>query len=187
MANQDSLPAWARAGRAGWIWTGGRRPAFAVAPGPAQESVWDYPRPPVLVADAREVIVRLGDIVLAHTTHALRLLETAHPPTFYLPRADVAMPHLVRVGGGSRCEWKGAATYYDVVVGARRLERVAWSYEQPFGDAAELAGHLAFYATTLACSVDGAAVIAQPGGFYGGWITPELVGPFKGGAGSEGW
>ncbi len=180
----DELPAWARQARAGWTWTGQRRPPFAIAPGPGQESVWDYPRPPLLVADEREVVVRLGELELARTRGALRMLETSHPPTFYLPRRDVDLSQLRRSsGGGSLCEWKGACTYYDV--GA--LERVAWSYEHPFAAALELSGHLAFYAHTLACFVGGERVQPQPGGFYGGWITPELVGPFKGEASTRGW
>lgn len=148
--------------------------------------MWDYPRPPRIVADEREVVVRVGPVELARTSHALRVLETAHPPTFYLPRTDVRMEHLARVGGGSRCEWKGEASYFDVVAG-RRIPRGAWSYEQPFEDAAALAGHIAFYAGLVEATVGGAPVRPQPGRFYGGWITPELVGPFKGEPGSEGW
>jgi uncharacterized protein (DUF427 family) len=187
----DELPAWARAGRAGWTYTGGTRPPFAAVPGPGQESVWDYPRPPLLVPDDREVIVRLPDSAggheLARTRAALRLLETSHPPTFYLPRGDVDLTRLRRVpGGGSLCEWKGAATYFDIVA-APPLPRAAWSYERPFADARALAGHLAFYAHQLACFVGGERVTPQPGGFYGGWITSELVGPFKGDPSSRGW
>lgn len=188
--SDDDLPAWARAGRTGWLHTGQQRPPFAIAPGPGQESVWDYPRPPLLVADAREIIVRLPDSAgssaggggeLARTRSALRILETSHPPTFYLPRADVDMTQLRRVsGGGSRCEWKGEATYFDVAIGASFLPCAAWSYERPFADARALAGHLAFYAHHLACFVGGERVTPQRGGFYGGWITSELVGPFKG-------
>jgi uncharacterized protein (DUF427 family) len=199
----DELPAWARAGRTGWTYTGGNRPPFAIAPGPGQESVWDYPRPPLLVADAREVIVRLPDSSgggsggrsggreLARSRSALRLLETSHPPTFYIPRGDVDLTQLRRVpGGGSLCEWKGAATYFDVVAssaGGANLPRAAWSYEQPFADSRALAGHLAFYAHPLACFVGGERVTPQPGGFYGGWITSELVGPFKGDPSTRGW
>jgi len=113
--------------------------------------------------------------------------ETAHPPTFYLPLADVQGKFLRAAGGGSICEWKGPARYWDLVDGARSLAQVAWSYPQPLAGAEPLAHCIAFYAHDLDCSVDGAKVVAQSGGFYGGWITPELAGPFKGGPGSGGW
>ena len=187
MTIDDELPAWARAGRAGLTWTGQARPPFATVPGTDQESVWDYPRPPRLVPDPREVTVACGDTVVARTTGALRLLETAHPPTFYLPRADVDLRWLERGSGTSRCEWKGLATYYDVVMRGRRLAGVAWSYERPLVDARSITGYLAFYANALTCCVAGERAVPQPGGFYGGWITPELVGPFKGEPDSDGW
>jgi uncharacterized protein (DUF427 family) len=186
MGAQD-LPAWARAARTGWTWTGHHRPPFAIVPGPGQESVWDYPRPPRLVADGREVVVQRGDVIIARTTAAIRLLETSHPPTFYLPRADVALEYLERRLDPSLCEWKGACTYYDVVVDDRRLGRAAWSYERPFCDAASIAGYIAFYADPLVCFVGGERVRPQAGGFYGGWITSELVGPFKGDEATRGW
>jgi len=181
------LPTWAELGRQGWVHRGQRRPSFAVEPGPGQESVWDYPRPPRVVADTREVLVQVGAITIARTRSALRVLETSHPPTFYLPRDDVRMEHLARAGGGSRCEWKGEASYFDVVVGERRIAGAAWSYEQPFEEGIALAGHVAFYASLVAAYVGGERVTPQPGRFYGGWITAELVGPFKGEPGSEGW
>ncbi|MEZ4399195.1 MAG: DUF427 domain-containing protein [Kofleriaceae bacterium] len=187
MTTGDKLPAWAKAGRAGWTWTGAARPPFAIEPGPGQESVWDYPRPPALVPDEREVIVRLDGVELARTRGAVRLLETSHPPSFYLPRADVRLARLVPAGGGSRCEWKGACTYYDVVVGDQRVPRAAWSYLHPFDDAATIAGHVAFYPARLECLVDGERARPQPGGFYGGWITSELVGPWKGDPATSGW
>ena len=171
----------------GWVHRGRSRPPFAVEPRAGQESVWDYPRPPCLVSDAREVVVRAFGVEIARTRAAVRVLETAHPPTFYLPRADVRMEHLHPVRGGSRCEWKGEARYFDVVVGERRIARGAWSYEQPFEEATAIAGHIALYASQVDATVDGARALPQPGGFYGGWVTPELVGPFKGDPGSEGW
>jgi uncharacterized protein (DUF427 family) len=97
------------------------------------------------------------------------------------------MVHLEPVGRGSRCEWKGEASYFDIVVGDRRFARVAWSYEAPFGEFEPLAGHICFYAMRLTCLVDGQRAKPQPGGFYGGWITPELVGPFKGEPGTSAW
>jgi uncharacterized protein (DUF427 family) len=187
VCNMTKLPTWAELGREGWVNRGERRPHFAVEPGPDQESVWDYPRPPRIVADSRQVIVVFAAVEIARTTNALRVLETSHPPTFYLPREDVRMERLVRVGGGSSCEWKGDATYFDVRVGDRAAPRAAWSYDSPFDDASVLAGHIAFYASLVEATVDGAPVLPQPGRFYGGWITPELVGPFKGEPGSEAW
>lgn len=183
----DGIPEWARQARSVWTNRGAARPGFAEAPTAGQESVWDYPRPPALVRDEREVEVFFEGAHVAHTRRALRLLETSHPPTFYLPRADVDMAHLRGAGGGSRCEWKGDATYYDVVVGDAVAARAAWSYEAPFGEYEPLAGHLAFYASALDCRVDGVRVKPQPGGFYGGWVTAELAGPFKGAPGSSGW
>lgn len=182
-----SLPDRARAARDHWTWRGQARPPFAVPPGPGQESVWDHPRPPVLVPDTREVLILWGGTEVARSRRALRLLETAHPPTFYLPPRDVAVALLRPAGGGSFCEWKGAATYWTLADGERRLERVAWSYPDPLEEARAIAGHFAFYATHLDCRVDGMPATPQPGGFYGGWITPELVGPFKGEPGSGGW
>ena len=163
----------------GWTHTGASRPDFAETPGPGQESVWDYPRPPRLEPDEREVVIRFEGVEIARTRGALRMLETSHPPTFYLPPGDVDPKRLRAAGGGSRCEWKGSAAYWDVIGPTRELRRAAWSYPEPF-DYRELAGYLAFYATVLECFVGGERVRPQPGGFYGGWITPELVGPFKG-------
>jgi uncharacterized protein (DUF427 family) len=176
-----------QAAREQWHWRGQARPPFAVVPGPGQVSVWDFPRPPRLVADAREVVVRSGDVEVARTRRAVCVLETAHPPSFYLPWNDVARHLLHAAPGSSVCEWKGPARYWTLVDGERRLPHIAWSYPHPLAGAEALATCVAFYATGLECFVDGAAVLPQPGGFYGGWITPELVGPFKGEAGSAGW
>jgi uncharacterized protein (DUF427 family) len=182
-----SLPDWARRGRSGWRYNGSERPEFAVEPAPGQESVWDYPRPPKLATDSRSVAVRAGEVLLAETHAAFRICETAAPPTFYLPPDDVRMAYLEPVSGSSRCEWKGEAGYWDVVTPRQRLERAAWSYPDPFGDFEPIRGYLCFYPALLECFVDGQRVLAQPGRFYGGWVTPELVGPFKGEPGSEGW
>jgi uncharacterized protein (DUF427 family) len=114
-------------------------------------------------------------------------LETSHPPTYYLPPQDVAMEHLVDAPGGSFCEWKGRAAYYSVVVGQERLERLAWRYPEPTPAFQPIRGYLAFYPDPLQCFVDGERAEPQPGGFYGGWITSDLVGPFKGGRGTHGW
>jgi len=180
-------PVWARAGRAGWRWTGVERPPFAAAPGAGEESVWDYPRPPRIAEDGRRVVVRAGDWVIAETSRALRVLETASPPTFYLPTQDVASEWLEPAPGSSRCEWKGEARYWNVVLPDERLPAVAWSYPDPFPEFESLREHVSFYPARVACFVGDARVTPQPGRFYGGWVTPELVGPFKGEPGSEGW
>ncbi len=182
-------PSWLQAARDHWHWRGQARPPFAQVPGPGQVSVWDFPRPPRVQADAREVVIRWGATEVARTRRAVLVRETAHPPSFYLPWADVNRHLLQAAGGGSFCEWKGPASYWDLVDAdsQRSLPGVAWSYPQPLDGAQALADCVAFYPAHLHCTVDGHDVRPQPGGFYGGWITPELVGPFKGDAGSQGW
>ncbi|MBO6935166.1 MAG: DUF427 domain-containing protein [Deltaproteobacteria bacterium] len=157
-------------------------------PGPDQESVWDYPRPPRLERSDRRIRVEAGGVTLADTSAALRLLETSHPPGWYLPPADVRMDLLESVGGQSFCEWKGIARYFDVVVEGRRFAQAVWSYPEPTGSYAALAGYLSFYPGRVdACFVDDERVTPQAGQFYGGWITRDVVGPFKGGPGTHGW
>lgn len=180
-------PEWARRGRSGWTHTGVSRPPFAVTPGPHQESVWDYPRPPVIVPDAREVVVRAGSHEIARTRRAVRVLETAGAPTFYLPPDDVRQDVMAQVGGSSRCEWKGEARYWTIVSPGEPRVAVAWSYPDPFPEFAAIRGWFAFYPATLECLVDGVRAVPQPGGFYGGWVTPDVVGPFKGEPGTGGW
>ena len=159
-----------------------------IKPGPGQESVWDYPRPPRLEPTAKLVVVRFGGVVLAETRNAQRLLETSHPPTYYLPPQDVRMEYLRPTGRRTHCEFKGSAVYYDVEVGGRRAPAAAWSYPDPVRTYAALEDHLAFYPSAMeACFVDGEEVVAQQGDFYGGWITSDIVGPFKGAAGTWGW
>ena len=142
----------------------------------------------MIVPDAREVVIRWGSVEVARTREAVRVLEISHPPSFYLPWADAAQ-HLLRrePASGSFCEWKGPAEYWTLVDGPRRLPRVAWRYPRPLPGAEALADRVAFYATHLDCRVDGLPVRPQAGAFYGGWITAELVGPFKGGPGTYGW
>lgn len=171
----------------GWTHSGRTRPPFAQMPAEGQESVWDYPRPPILVADARHVQVRLGEVVLAGTRRASRVLETASPPTFYLPPDDVRMDLLVPSAGTSWCEWKGRARYWSVRDGDDLIRDVAWSYPDPRPAFEAIRGHLSFYPGRVACYVDDERVRPQPGGFYGGWITSEIVGPVKGDAGTSGW
>jgi uncharacterized protein (DUF427 family) len=178
--------------RAQWRWRGQRRPPFALPTEPGQESVWDYPRPPIVVEESREVTIHWGTTGVACTRRALKILETSHPPCFYLPWADVARELLEPAAGSSFCEWKGPAHYWTLadpasLAGGRALAKVAWSYPRPLAGAERIADCVAFYPSALDCRVGGARVTAQPGGFYGGWITPELVGPFKGDPGSSGW
>ncbi len=168
-----------------WKYMGGQRPDIAVEPGPGQESVWDYPRPPALKPDRRLVEVRDGDTLLARSEACVRLCETASPPTFYLPPGDVDMDALVPVAERSVCEWKGAAAYFAL---ARAPETpVAWSYPRPRAKYEKLKDYVAFYPGRVACFVDGVRVEPQPGRFYGGWITPDVVGPFKGSPGTGHW
>jgi uncharacterized protein (DUF427 family) len=174
-------------GPAGWRYYGQKRPTFAVLPRPGQESVWDYPRPPRVEKDSREVTVRFGALEVARSRRCLRVLETASPPTFYLPPADVRWKFLEPASGKSYCEWKGEAHYWTVVLPDRRLERAAWSYPDPSPGFESLRGCLSFYPSRLDCYVDEIRVEPQPGHFYGGWVTPEIVGPFKGEPGSEAW
>lgn len=183
----SDAPDWIHAAREQWQWRGQARPPFAETPAPGQTSVWDFPRPPQLAPDAREVVVRWCDLEVARTRRAIRVLETGHPPSFYLPWADVDRHLLQPAEGHSFCEWKGPARYWSLVHGDRHLAGVAWSYPEPLAGAEALADCVAFYPAELHCTVDGEVVKSQPGGFYGGWITPDLAGPFKGAPGSAGW
>lgn len=150
--------------------------------------MWDYPRPPRLEPSTALVTVELGDVQVCRTRRAYRVLETSHPPGFYLPVADWLAGSLVPAGGSSFCEWKGDAAYLDVVGGGLRAERAAWTYPRPTAAFAALVGHVAVYPSAMdRCTVDGEQVRPQDGGFYGGWITPDVVGPFKGGPGSTWW
>ena len=159
-----------------------------VEPGPGQESVWDYPRPPRLEDSDKRVEVVFGGVKIADTTRAKRVLETSHPPVYYVPPEDIRIEHLRVTGGTSFCEWKGAARYYDVSVDGRAAARAAWSYPDPVPAYASLKGHVAFYPSKMdACYVDGERVETQGGDFYGGWITSDIVGPFKGAPGTWGW
>jgi len=156
--------------------------------GPGQESVWDYPRPPRVEPDGRLVVVVLGGVELCRTTRALRVLETSHPPGWYLPREDWVDGALQEAPGSSYCEWKGVASYLTLVGGDRRAERAAWSYPDPVPAYEVLRDAVALYPASVdSCTVDGERVRGQDGGFYGGWVTSEVVGPFKGGAGSTYW
>jgi uncharacterized protein (DUF427 family) len=153
------------------------------------ERVWDYPRPPVVVPCARRVRVELGGEVLADSLSALRVLETRHPPTIYVPSADIRSEVLVMSSARSTwCEFKGAARYLDAVVGERRVAAVGWTYENPSSDYQSLRDHVAFYPGRVdAAWMDDERIEAQNSDFYGGWITADLIGPFKGPPGTLGW
>jgi uncharacterized protein (DUF427 family) len=163
-----------------------RRPA-PEPPGPGQESVWDYPRPPRLEERSEHVVVRLAGVTVAETRRPLRVLETSHPPTYYVPRDDVAVGLLAASARRTWCEWKGRASYADLVVADRRVPDACWWYDDPTPTFAALAGAIAFYPELVEASIDGEPVRGVPGGFYGSWVTSRVVGPFKGGPGTEWW
>ncbi|MGZ8751291.1 MAG: DUF427 domain-containing protein [Pseudonocardia sp.] len=155
---------------------------------PGQESVWDYPRPPRLEPTDELVEIVLGGRTIASTRAALRVLETSHPPTYYVPAHAFAEGSLVPAAGTSFCEWKGSARYFDVVSGDVRAPRAAWAYPDPTPGFRTIVDHVAVYPAAMdRCLVDGEVVLPQPGGFYGGWITSRVIGPFKGDPGTAGW
>jgi uncharacterized protein (DUF427 family) len=150
--------------------------------------VWDYPRPPRVEDFDGHIQVFFHETLIAETHRAKRVLETSHPPVYYIPPEDIQREYVVPVSGTSFCEWKGQAAYYDVVVGDKRAERAAWSYPHPTARFSAIQGYIAFYAGLMdACFVNGEQVQPQPGGFYGGWITKNIVGPFKGTSGTWNW
>lgn len=157
-----------------------------VAPG--QESVWDYPRPPRLERVEKTIRIDFGGVTIVDAPHSHRVLETSHPPVYYIAREFIAPEALKAATGSSFCEWKGMASYFDVVGGGARAERAVWTYELPSPAFAAIAGAVAFYAGPMdGCWLDGERVVPQPGGFYGGWISADIVGPFKGEPGTMGW
>ena len=164
-------------------------PVERVIPGPGQESVWDYPRPPRVEAVRERLRVVVDGEVLAETTRGVRVLETAGAPVYYFPPDDVRMLRLVRGAHRSVCEWKGEADYWTYVgPGGRRIENIAWSYAQPNPGYEAIRDHLAFYGGRVdEAWVGDEQATPQPGGFYGGWVTSKIVGPIKGEPGSSGW
>ncbi|WP_412067914.1 DUF427 domain-containing protein [Rubrivirga sp. IMCC43871] len=163
-------------------------PVAPIRPGVGQRSVWDFPRPPALEPVGVTVRIAFGGLEIARTEHALQVLETSHPPSVYLP-PDAFIPGVLQPHpGSSACEWKGRAVYFDVVAGGRRAEKVAWAYPDPTPAFRALKDHVAVYAGPMdACWIGGERVTPQPGGFYGGWVTSAVVGPFKGEPGTWGW
>ena len=153
-----------------------------------RESVWDYPRPPRLESSRQRIEVSHQGFRVARTSRALRILETSHPPVYYIPRTDINMELLERSAASSYCEFKGQAEYFDLILPEARAAKVAWSYSRPAPEYDPIAGYLAFYPSRVdECRIDGERVRAQAGDFYGGWITSHITGPFKGGSGTEGW
>jgi uncharacterized protein (DUF427 family) len=158
-----------------------------IEPGPGQESVWDYPRPPKLDPTSEHVVVRWRGETIADTRQAVRVLETSQAPAYYLPSRDVDERFVIPGSGSSFCEWKGSARYLDVVVGEFALPAVGWTYPSPTPAFAAIAGHVGLYPHDLECTVDGERVEPMPGRFYGGWVTSRVVGPFKGAPGTMHW
>lgn len=159
-----------------------------ITPDPGQESVWDYPRPPAAERSTRHVRVVLGGMTVAETTRSVKVMETSHPPVYYIPAEDVTPGCLAPSTASTSCEYKGRAAYYHVTAGGVERRDAAWSYPEPLEPYAVLAGHVAFYPGLMdECTVDGERAVPQPGDFYGGWITSEIVGPFKGSPGTLGW
>jgi uncharacterized protein (DUF427 family) len=168
----------------------GRVPAGVdpVVPGPGQESVWDYPRPPRIEVVTDRVRVVVAGVDVADSDRALRVVETAGAPVYYVPADDVRMDLLATALHSTHCEWKGDASYWSLTMGDRSIEQVAWSYERPLPGFEPITGYLAFYAGKVdEAWVGEERVTPQPGGFYGGWVTPRIVGPMKGGPGTAGW
>lgn len=164
------------------------RPEGVAPNGLPWESVWDYPRPPEIRPESREVTVSVDGIEIARSERALKVCETAGGPVVYLPPDDVVGGILQpSSGGGSFCEWKGHASYFDVVTGDERIPRVAWSYPDPVPRFEPIAGWVSFYPAMVECRLGDELVRPQPGRFYGGWITDEITGPIKGDPGTEGW
>jgi uncharacterized protein (DUF427 family) len=166
---------------------GSQRPDFAEEPDEGQESVWDYPRPPRLDPDDREIVVEAEGQEIARSTDAIRVLETASPPTFYIPKSAINMKVLEQSDHTTHCEWKGKASYWDLKTDDIWIQNAAWSYEMPKEAFRDIKGYLCFYPSKVTCKVDGELVKPQPGNFYGGWMTSEITGPVKGENGSGGW
>ena len=159
-----------------------------VEPQPGQESVWDYPRPPRLEDTSKHIQITFNGVTIADTHQAKRVLETSHPPVYYIPLEDIQQTYLIKSLRSTYCEWKGHGAYYSLAVGDKRVDDVAWYYPEPTPAFAAIANYVAFYPAPMdACYVNGEKVEPQPGNFYGGWITSDIVGPFKGSLDTWGW
>jgi uncharacterized protein (DUF427 family) len=159
-----------------------------IEPKAGQESVWDYPRPPRIEDFNGRIKIIFNSKIIADSKNAMRVLETSHPPVYYIPPQDVKMEYLTPAENHSFCEWKGSANYYHLIVGDRTARYACWYYPEPVTGFARLRDHLAFYAQKMdECYVNDELVLPQPGKFYGGWITKNIVGPFKGDNDSESW
>ncbi|MEM6893864.1 MAG: DUF427 domain-containing protein [Bacteroidota bacterium] len=182
----QNQPNWLQKAREHWNHKGQKRPEFAVEPQPGQRSVWDFPRPPAIEAVDKPVCILYQGETLVQTNDALAVLETASPPTYYVPPKDIKLDLLVQVPNKtSLCEWKGSATYW--ALAEQPSLAVAWSYANPFTEFATLKDYLGFYPQHLECYVNDERVTPQPGRFYAGWITSDLTGPFKGETGTGHW
>ena len=167
-----------------WVHRGAERPKFATPTKAGQESVWDYPRPPILQPDTRHVQVFANEHLVAESNETYRVLETASPPTFYLPTSDVNLELLKPTTRTTHCEWKGDAREYEV----DGIQAAAWSYFDTLPEFDAINGFYSFYPRQVKCVVAGEIVTPQPGGYYGGWVTKEIVGPFKSGdRGTASW
>lgn len=156
--------------------------------GPGQESVWDYPRPALCERSTKHLVVEHNGEVIAETRAAFRVIETSHPPVYYFPPQDIEASKLVKSRKQTFCEWKGYADYWDLVFDSGRIVSAAWSYPDPSLAFRAMKDHVAFYPYLVdRCLADGVEVVPQPGNYYGGWITPDIAGPFKGEPGSEFW
>ncbi len=159
-----------------------------IEPKPGQESVWDYPRPPRLEKTNAQIKIIFNKVLIADSTSTYRVLESSHPPVYYIPPDDIQMKYLLDDKGHTLCEWKGLAHYFSIDIKGKRIRKVAWYYPNPYPAFAEIKNYLAFYPEPMdACLVNGEKAKSQPGGFYGGWITNNIVGPFKGEAGTMFW
>lgn len=182
------IPEFVRRARSAWNAPHRPRPSAIEPVGPGEESVWDFPRPPRLERVTKVLRVEFAGQTIAEASRGYRVCETASPPTYYFAPQDVQRDCLIPMGHRSMCEWKGPARYWSIEVGNRRAEGAVWAYPDPFDEFAPIAGWFAFYPAKVdACWVGSDRVTPQPGGFYGGWVTPGLKGPFKGEPGTEGW
>lgn len=159
-----------------------------IPPGPGQESVWDYPRPPRIEDTTKHIQIIFNGETIADTCRAKRALETSHPPNYFIPVEDVKMEYLTKSAHSTYCEWRGRGSYYTLTVGDRQAKNVAWYYKEINPAYSELLGYIGFYPQPMdACYVDGEKAQPQAGDYYAGWITSDIVGPFKGEPGTRGW